>query len=45
MKDNGDLEYWMWGMLEQECKLQYKMDLINQVTLSNYLKEVRELVM
>jgi len=32
-------------MLEQECRLQYKMDFINKVTSSNYLKEVRELVM
>lgn len=30
--------------MEERSRLQYKMDLINKVTWSKYLKEVRELV-
>lgn len=43
--DNKDLEHWVRGVIEGESRLQHKMYLINKVTWSKYLKEVRELVM
>lgn len=45
VEDNRDLEHRVWVVIEEESRLQHKMDLINKVTWSKYLKEVRELVM